>query len=390
MNPANLPRNYIPETPPAPESFEISQPRPRSGCSIFHMSNPSTSAAVRHIEHPGWTESHLSFSGGADGLADALARLPGGATVVSADAFGTAEEIAAAGAACRAAGITAPLTRVLSTAAGFGGLELVAAAGCPVSRAGDECAGFVVEGPEARHLFLGGIVPADASATREAQTEAVFSRIGRALDAVGMAFPDVARTWFYNDRILDWYPGFNAVRTEYFRRHDIRRMPASTGIGAPNPDGFALVAKALAVVPRRPGAGGVRTVRSPLQCDAFAYGSAFSRAVVVGDSRTRTLHISGTASISPGGESAHSGDTAAQIRLTMDVVREILREAAMDFSDTVRSVVYFRNPADIPLWSPRRFGLDAAPSAILGCDVCRDDLLFEIELDAARPATAES
>ncbi len=279
---------------------------------------------------------------------------------------------------------------MLSTAAGCGALEIVAASGCLVSRAGDEGAGFLVDAPEARHLFLGGIVPTDASATREAQTEAVFSRIERTLDAVGMTFPDVARTWFYNDRILDWYPGFNAVRTEYFRHHDIRQMPASTGIGAPNPGGFALVAKVLAVVPRRPGAAGVHTVRSPLQCDAFAYGSAFSRAVVVGDSRARMLHISGTASISPGGESAHPGDTAAQIRLTMDVVREILREVGMDFPDAVRSVVYFRNPADIPLWDSRRFGLDAAASAVLGCDVCRDDLLFEIELDAARPAAAES
>jgi enamine deaminase RidA (YjgF/YER057c/UK114 family) len=352
------------------------------------MSNPAAKPLVRHIEHPGWTESHLSLPGGAGGLGDGLAALPGGATVVLADAFGSAGEISAIETACRASGILAPVTRVLSTASGCGGLQLVAASGCPVTRV--EGGGFVVEGPEARHFFHGGIEPTNAAAPHEEQAESVFFQMERALDAAGMSFSDVVRTWFYNDRILDWYPGFNAVRTGYFRRHDIRRMPASTGIGAPNPRGSALVAKVLAVVRRASGAAAVRTVRSPLQCDAFAYGSAFSRAMAFEDSRTRTLHISGTASISPGGESAHPGDTAAQIRLTMDVVRAILGEAGMDFSDTVRSVAYFRNPSDIPLWGPQCGGFYAMPGVVLGCDVCRDDLLFEIELDAAIPITLSS
>jgi len=202
--------------------------------------------------------------------------------------------------------------------------------------------------------------------------------IEEALALAGLNFGHVVRTWFYNDKILDWYPVFNRVRTWFFQRHSIRRMPASTGIGAPNPAGTALVAKAFAV---RSGSGEIRVCRSPLQCDAFAYGSAFSRAIEVSDSRSRTLYISGTASIEPGGRSVHNGDPSGQIQLTMDVVRAILNEAGMRLEDATRAVAYFRDPAHIPLWD--QFCPPGLPSVSLGCYVCRDDLLFEIELDVS-------
>ena len=195
-----------------------------------------------------------------------------------------------------------------------------------------------------------------------------------------MSFEHVVRTWFYNENILDWYPSFNDVRTGFLKNHSIQRMPASTGIGAPNPAGTALVAKALAV---QPGAGDIRVLRSPLQCDAFAYGSAFSRAIAVSDSRSRTLHVSGTASIEPGGRSARQGDPSGQIELTMDVVRAILAEAGLRLEETTRAVAYFSDPSHIPLWDDYCRQLPSLPVVSLGCHVCRDDLLFEIELDVS-------
>ena len=284
--------------------------------------------------------------------------------------------------AVRLAGIAAPVTSVLSTAPCGGGMQFAAATGVKpkplVLR--DRVAGYLIEDAGASHCFLGGLKPGDPGASREHQTEEVFAMIEEALALAGLSFEHVVRTWFYNDKILDWYPVFNRVRTWFFQRHAIRRMPASTGIGAPNPAGTALVAKAFAV---RPGTGEIRVCRSPLQCDAFAYGSAFSRALEVSDSRSRTLYVSGTASIEPGGRSAHQGDPSRQIALTMDVVRAILDEAGMRLEDTTRAVAYFRDPAHIPLWEKHCRSLPALPVVSLGCHVCRDDLLFEIELDVS-------
>ena len=357
---------------------------------VFSTSSISPGpATLRTIVHPGWIESQITLQEPADepGIRSALERLPDGGAeaVIGVDLFGTHAQISRMESSVRRAGIAAPVTAVVSTSPTGGGLQMAAASGIertPLFLDG-EIAGYVLEDAEARHCILGGLRPRDARASREEQTEDVFSSIEKTLALAGMGFEHVVRTWFYNDKILDWYAGFNGVRTGYFTRHGIRRMPASTGIGAPNPAGTALVAKAVAV---RPADGGtrIRTVRSPLQCDAFAYGSAFCRALEVADSRSRTLYISGTASIEPGGKSARQGDPAGQIGLTMDVVRGILDEAGMNIEDVTRAIAYFRDPAHLPLWQDYCRLLPPLPHVSVGCHVCREDLLFEIELDVSR------
>ncbi|MFZ4776032.1 MAG: Rid family hydrolase [Terrimicrobiaceae bacterium] len=340
---------------------------------------------LRSIEHPGWVESHLTLEcpAGKSEFRDALEELSG-ASVIGVDVFGTQEQTADMKRLVRQAGIESPVTAVISRAQSGGGLQVQAVSGkapSPILLDG-KIAGYQVGSNGADFCFLGGLTPDNSGSSPEDQTGEVFSKIEKALSAAGMGFNHVIRTWFYNDEILDWYTGFNRVRTGFFHRHAIQRMPASTGIGAPNPAGTALVAKALAVRSDDCSTA-VREVRSPLQCDAFAYGSAFSRALEVADARSRTLYISGTASIEPGGKSVHKGDAAGQIRLTMEVVEAILGEAGMDFGDTTRAVGYFRDPEHIAIWNDFSRGLPALPLLAVGCHVCRDDLLFEIELDAS-------
>jgi len=102
--------------------------------------------------------------------------------------------------------------------------------------------------------------------------------------------------------------------------------------------------------------------------------------------RSRSLYISGTASIEPGGKTVHVGDTARQIEKTMEVVVAILAHSGMELTDTTRAIAYFRHSADISLWSDycRSRQLSQLPVIVTQCDICRDDLLFEIELDAVR------
>ena len=236
------------------------------------------------------------------------------------------------------------------------------------------------------YVFLNNLLPADPGLSRAEQTRSVFERMEAELAAEGMDFSHVIRTWFYLDDILAWYGEFNEVRSRFFaeRRVFDALIPASTGIGHGHPSGAALSAAVLAL---RPGAGGKGImVPSPLQCPALDYASSFSRAVEVRSAVDRRLFISGTASIEPAGATAYVGDVARQIELTMAVVDAILQSRQMDWKDATRAIAYFRDIRDLPLLESICASLGAADMPLVSIEavVCRDDLLFEIEVDAAK------
>jgi hypothetical protein len=56
----------------------------------------------------------------------------------------------------------------------------------------------------------------------------------------------------------------------------------------------------------------------------------------------------------------------------------------MDWKDVSRAIAYFKNMEDAPLLDLycKKNNLPALPIAIAHGDICRDDLLFEIEADA--------
>jgi len=160
-------------------------------------------------------------------------------------------------------------------------------------------------------------------------------------------------------------------------------MPASTGIGAGNCAGAAVAAEALAIKPKNDSVR-IQQVTSPLQCPAPDYKSSFSRAVEVLFCDHRRLYVSGTASIERSGATAHVGDAAKQIALTMEVVEAILESRRMSFSDVSRAIAYFKDMDDAPLFDAycQKQHLSLLPIAVAHGDICRDELLFEIELDA--------
>jgi enamine deaminase RidA (YjgF/YER057c/UK114 family) len=246
--------------------------------------------------------------------------------------------------------------------------------------------GKVFRTPCAIVCRLGNVLPDDLGADRAVQARQVFENLEAALGSAGLAFTDVVRTWLYLGRLLEWYGPFNEVRTRFFEERGVfeHLVPASTGIGAANPAGAALVADALAIRPMGPEVR-VSAVPSPLQCPAPAYRSSFSRAVEVQWPEGRELLISGTASIAPDGRSAHPGDTRRQIALTMEVIEAILASRGMTWGDSARGIAYFKDLREAPLLAEygRHKGLPPLPLALSHADVCRPDLLFELELDAA-------
>ncbi len=256
----------------------------------------------------------------------------------------------------------------------------------------DRVVGSFWSDSDADYCFMAGILPADLNERRGAQTHSCLQQIEAALQQVGMDFSHVVRTWLFLDDLLAWYDEFNEARTKFFESRGVfeRLVPASTGIGASNPAGAALAVGALAIR-RRHDRVRIHEVDSPLQCPATEYRSSFSRAVEVKFPDHRMLIISGTASIAPGGESMFAGDTAKQIHLTLDVVEAILNSRGMGWQDTTRAVGYFRDIRALPTYERccRERGMPRLPLVPVHATVCRDDLLFEMELDAVATLGSE-
>jgi len=266
------------------------------------------------------------------------------------------------------------------------GTHLWAVSGTPVKRLelGGTVVGSVFEDDHAQYCYLGGLLPRDTSRLRSEQAAEIFEQMDTVLQANGMEFSHVLRTWFYNDNILDWYGDFNRVRDGFFHKKRVYEglVPASTGVGGRNATGTALVGGLLAVKAK---SKRVRAseVRSPLQFPAVEYGSSFSRAVELDLPDHRRLYVSGTASIDPDGTTAHIGDPEAQVTLTMKVVRAILESLSMNWTDVTRALAYFKHAEDTPIFEKYRTqnNVPPFPVVIAESSICRDELLFEIEMD---------
>jgi enamine deaminase RidA (YjgF/YER057c/UK114 family) len=134
-------------------------------------------------------------------------------------------------------------------------------------------------------------------------------------------------------------------------------------------------------------------IENPRQTSAYHYppkfgrhSPIFSRACVWGEAGGGRLFVSGTASI-VGHETIHRGDVIAQTRETMVNIGALLEQAnrlvgSSRYSlDGLKLKVYLRNPADLPDVEATLAELlqPAASIVYLQADVCREDLLVEIE-----------
>ena len=245
--------------------------------------------------------------------------------------------------------------------------------------------GTVYEDDDARYCRLGNIRPVNMSFPRPKQLEQALNQMMEALAKVDMDFSHVVRTWLYVDKILEWYDELNEVRTAFFEEQGVfgNLVPASTGVGVGNPHGVALICDVEAIAPKSDKIK-IRAVPSPLQCPALDYSSSFSRAVEIAAPGRRRVLVSGTASIEPGGATAHVGDVEKQIKLTMEVIAAILESCGMTWADSERTIAYFKDDTDVPLLHQycEANHIASDPIAIAHADICRDDLLFELEVDA--------
>jgi enamine deaminase RidA (YjgF/YER057c/UK114 family) len=245
------------------------------------------------------------------------------------------------------------------------------------------------------HSVDGGDLSESEHTNRKSRSAAMFQQAERLLRSAGATYRDVVRTWIYISDILDWYGDFNTVRNECYSEYGLLGntptavqpehiyLPASTGIEGRNPSGLPAVMDVFAIHRSPESSIQVRSVHGLKQRSPFRYGSAFSRAVVIEEPNVKLILVSGTASIDEQGKSVFIGDPAAQVRQTLNVVSSLISSEGAALKDLCEATVFLKRQKDFPLYLKiaEQFGITNAPGINVVADVCRDELLFE--LDAA-------
>ena len=246
-------------------------------------------------------------------------------------------------------------------------------------------------------LFAAVEVPAGGDDEIAATTHATYLELLRELTAAG--YPHLLRVWNFVPRInehrdgLERYMRFCDGRSrafsETFGEGFAERLPAASAVGCP---GDALVVHLLAS--RRPG----RHVENPRQVPAYRYpdrygpkSPTFARGTAPPVRSPVPMFVSGTASI-VGHESVYPGDPVRQVGETLRNVAAVLDAAGVPGGDEplasrlLSMRVYVRHPEQLP--AIRAAVVDGAggevPTAWLQAEVCRQELLVEIEA-TARP-----
>jgi len=252
-----------------------------------------------------------------------------------------------------------------------------------ISLEGNLC-GRILRVPGRAYLALSGISDLHSSEPA-AQAKAMMQKVEAALRKLGADFLSVPRTWMWLKDILDWYDDFNAVRTNSFVEWGLlgegtrQTMPASTGIGLGPANGGHCAMDLMAVL--EPTDCTQYLLTTGKQHSAFDYGSAFSRAARSVMPAGDAVWISGTASIDADGATTHVDDGPGQIDATIAAVRAVLTEMQTNEKDLVHVIAYCRTPEVEKAFEPTRKVLNW-PWITTICDVCRPDLLFEIEATA--------
>jgi len=306
--------------------------------------------------------------------------------------FATEDGLAALGDA-RAKALAAfddgvPPTRLLvppSQCGEISGITVHAVAGCgrpKVLPVGQRPGGRLLE-MGAWSYLAGCDLQGDGAGEPGGQARQMLDAAESLLRSAGGSLHDVARTWMWLGDILDWYGEFNRVRSELFIARGLLlgdgggRLPASTGIGI-GPAGPRCCAMDLvATLGEAP-----RVLLSATRQDAASkYGSAFSRAAVARTPAGRTVYISGTAAIDRAGNTTHLDDAAGQIHDTLMSVWTALRDAGSCPEDVVQAIVYCKTPQVRRIFRRQHANM-RMPHLVTVADVCRENLLFEVEATA--------
>jgi len=252
----------------------------------------------------------------------------------------------------------------------------------------------------------------DGNTISEKATDA-FSSLLSAFLKLGLGFNQIVRQWNYVEKIYEMeqidsqlrqnYQLFNEARGEYYSRYrTVSDFPAATGIGVD----FNGVTIECMVVASDESLKSI-AICNPNQLKSYKYGQEvlkgepqkntkqnqppqFERARLMTNNQSSRLFISGTASI-VGQETIGIDDVEKQTYVTIENIGKLVSEVNLKthypelaaFPDKYAYVrVYVKNEEDIPavkVICENHFG--AVPMTFVKADICRADLLVEIEAE---------
>jgi enamine deaminase RidA (YjgF/YER057c/UK114 family) len=236
-----------------------------------------------------------------------------------------------------------------------------------------------------------------------------YQQLRRLLPQGNARLDQVVRTWLYLGGIVEdegptqRYKELNRARADVYEGVDFLAerlpndpgkdvFPASTGIGT---EGRDVQMSAMALLSDRDDVVAV-PLENPRQTAAFAYSAhyspqspKFSRGMAVAEGKATMMFISGTASITHS-ETQHVGDVVGQTHETLDNIAALIGEenlaqhglpgrgATLETMGVAR--VYIKNREDYPaVRAVCEKRLRGVPLTYVVADVCRTDLLVEIE-----------
>ncbi len=251
---------------------------------------------------------------------------------------------------------------------------------------------------------LFGCISLDETGFQNGKLSGLHSATGHAYREIfasldELAFPHLLRIWNYLPQInvdthgTERYRQFNSARRNALiasGRDVTGNVPAACALGSVTGSPLVIYFLASRKAPA--------VIENPRQVSAYDYPPqygpkpAFSRASVLREGSADILFISGTASI-VGHETVHAGDAAAQTHEILVNIEALLGEAnkiarTRSFGlETLAYKVYVRNAHDLPLIQSQLHGAlgPLARIVYLHADICRQDLLVEIEAIGREP-----
>ena len=271
----------------------------------------------------------------------------------------------------------------------------------------------VIEYNETKEVFAGGL---SSSLVSDSYCPLNFSRnafklMENILEAEQLSFSDIVRQWNYvegilekqtqNDGVRQNYQIFNDVRSVYYAKSDFNNgYPAATGIGMST---GGIILDFIALKPNN--SVNIIPIKNPRQIDAHQYSEEvlvgkpieeitqktspkFERAKFTSISNIGQIYVSGTAAIL-GQKSESAQAIKEQTVTTIENIENLISQSNLydhDIKANSRPLkltylrAYIKDEKDVEIVKDicEKYYPDL-PAVYLISDICRDDLLVELE-----------
>jgi enamine deaminase RidA (YjgF/YER057c/UK114 family) len=251
--------------------------------------------------------------------------------------------------------------------------------------------GTLVNAQDANMLYLMGLEDTDSSAEEPYERfVSVYSDVAAYLNRCSFPLGSLVRSWIYLKDIASTYTDFNRARNESFSRfdidygHDSEQLPSSTCVGGKAAE-EALIGMDLVCVDKKVPSVVTRRLYNPMQCEAegdkYPHKPAFSRGFLLQTQAAMQVQVSGTASIGRAGETTHVGDAYSQIKESLTTVAKLLEPLELGLKDLCFVTCFLKQQQDYEhyLAVVREMGLEVLGDTCVIGEICRHDLLFEID-----------